>query len=619
MRTIEPQRETNNPQLPPTMKTPAIHGAAISRHTNRRRSTQGRTVFSLRLSETSIACLCFLLGSLGGPPAGAAQAGPRDAGPLRQDVDPIVVAAPGQPARFSFDRAQGKVEYAGEAAGEAARKFLNPSPDEHPVWQYVALTVGAAAAPFAAAQGAIRAGQNKLSPVELSQSESNLVQAMAQMAEQRHLRGQFLKIAGEQPGRRFIPGESLAAHPEKSNPAGAVLALQVEELRLERMGSSDASFVLAVKARALILQAGDGAVLCDESFQHRSGQGLFYDWTLHGVLQSMAETAYRHLALEIFGQLFATPGNTTVLVGAGYRKLPPHQPGFAKLRPSQPSQTPPAARAQFVDDSYSAWGPVAIFSTSALSRVMIQKPLTKREALAEAVRETDDALGGLQDALSPAVSGPACFAAIPIGLWKQTAGAIGGLTSKQFQAADAQLSNAVQLSRADERLARQIAFHLAPRVSQPVMLVNAPFAGESLSATGGTQSAAGLMLVRGGAAASTTDDGSVQRPNTILDIRLVSAELKGKESVNPHLALCVEAQVTVWRVSDGRALCSMPVHYRSAERKFVKWAAHDARLFREELERCLGELGRGTVDQLVSQGLVAPSRLPASNLAANPR
>jgi hypothetical protein len=101
-----------------------------------------------------------------------------------------------------------------------------------------------------------------------------------------------------------------------------------------------------------------------------------------------------------------------------------------------------------------------------------------------------------------------------------------------------------------------------------------------------------------------------------LEIRVLSAVLKGKDRVNPPLALCVEAQATLVRTQDGQELYSCPVHYRSAPRKFTEWGAHDAELFHQEMEKCSRELGGAIVDQLVSRRLITPDPAPYPTLAA---
>ena len=77
-----------------------------------------------------------------------------------------------------------------------------------------------------------------------------------------------------------------------------------------------------------------------------------------------------------------------------------------------------------------------------------------------------------------------------------------------------------------------------------------------------------------------------QRIDTALEIQILNSGLKGNGGVNPALALCAEVRATLVRVRDGRELASVPLKYHSPKHKFTQWAANDARLFREEIERC---------------------------------
>jgi hypothetical protein len=107
-----------------------------------------------------------------------------------------------------------------------------------------------------------------------------------------------------------------------------------------------------------------------------------------------------------------------------------------------------------------------------------------------------------------------------------------------------------------------------------------------------------------------------QGPDTALEIKVLSAALTGQGQANPPLAVCVEAQARLLRVSDGAELFSSRVHYRSPEHKFTEWAARDARLFRLEIEQCYRDLSRATVDQLTAHRLIAPESSPHPTLTA---
>jgi hypothetical protein len=70
----------------------------------------------------------------------------------------------------------------------------------------------------------------------------------------------------------------------------------------------------------------------------------------------------------------------------------------------------------------------------------------------------------------------------------------------------------------------------------------------------------------------------------------------GNEGINPSLALCVEAEARWIRTRDGREVYACPIFYRSEQRKFTEWAAHDAQLFHEELQRSYRDVGAAMVE-----------------------
>jgi len=523
------------------------------------------------------------------------------------------VTAPETPAPYGFDQAKGKIEYAGEAAGDTARALLDPPRNREPGANAVIAAVGTVGALVAVPYKAISAGRRKLSPDQLAEAEANLGRAMSSMADQKLFRDQFLKAAGAKSRGRLLPVEALHSRPADQDPVSAMLQTRVEGLRLERAGSSDTSFALRVTARARLVRAADGTILFDRPFEYRTGQGLFLDWTLEGVFQKLTTHAYRKLAEQMVAQLFATPFDQPVLVGAGYKKSPaPPRRSTGLLVAGQPARQ---SFAQWVNHPVGATGPVGIFSLERPFPLTIQVPLTKADALSEAVRDVDWSLDGLQDSHNPIVCVPALAAAIPLSLWKQTVGAVLGLSQKQYQNAFAQLSAAGRQARPQEEIVSQVAQQLAPRTAQPVMLANAPLPQERGGATGPAASAVRATFVRNAQTPRTADGLAGQMPETALQIQVLRAGLKGKEGINPRLALCVEAQITLWRVDEGRPLGSFPVHYRSGERKFVDWAAHDARLLRQELEQCSRDLGRAMVDQLAPPSLLTPDRARTPLLA----
>jgi len=76
----------------------------------------------------------------------------------------------------------------------------------------------------------------------------------------------------------------------------AVLEARIEELRLERVGSTEGSYCLWITAHARLVRKLDGDLIYEQSVKFRSGRALFLDWTDAGALESVAQTGYRALA-----------------------------------------------------------------------------------------------------------------------------------------------------------------------------------------------------------------------------------------------------------------------------------------------------------------------------------
>ena len=262
-------------------------------------------------------------------------------------------------------------------------------------------------------------------------------------------------------------------------------------------------------------------------------------------------------------------------------------------------------------------GTLGIYSTGTLAHVVIQRPLSRDEAGSEALSDVDYMFDGLNQHPNVLVAVPAAVAATPVSLWKQGTAVVRGLSPRTIREAEAKLTEAANRTKPHEELAFQVAQQLAPRTSQPVMLVRQPrlpgaeedvalrhylARGTMVSLTGG-QTAGGYLLSQGA--------------DSALEIHVQDAMLAGNGGINPKLALCVEARATLVRSRDGQQLYSCPVRYRSQGRKFTEWAAHDAKLFREELQKCYRELGMAVTEQLVARGAVPPDRKPQPTFAGN--
>lgn len=550
----------------------------------------------------------------------------------------IVVTPSHIPARFSFEKADGQIDYPGERAGNIARRVMAVPrlgiPDLEAAWS----AGGVAVAPFAAAVSAISAKCSRLSPEKLAAVEANLTQAMTMMADQRSFRDWVLKTGNERSRGSLVPVEALAAAPREAGPVGAVLETRVEELRLERTGKRDTSFALRIKGRVRLLRADDQAVLYDYPFEHRTGTALFLDWTCQDAFRGVADTAYRALAAQVADVLLPANPEAPVCVGAGYKKAPAPKPDLPVALVAR--QTPPPAEVRFASFSMGNEGAVGVFSAATPAYVALQRPLTKGDAVPAAMEEVNWSLDGLQNSRNQVVQIASLVPAIPISLWHQAVIGIGCPSAMKCAAAEAQLSAAVRQIRLQKELACAVAHYMAPRTPQPVVLVEgtlpasdggAPIAAPAgaraanapaaFAAAGSSRAGATLCGLRGtrvGASAGQFTDHYVlgQGPDTALEIKVLSAALTGKGQANPPLAVCVEAQARLLRVSDGAELFSGRVHYRSPEHKYTEWAARDARLFRLEIEQCYRDLSRATVDQLTAHRLIAPEVSPHPTLTA---
>jgi hypothetical protein len=540
---------------------------------------------------------------------------------LRFQLGKVALAPDPKLARVSFDKADGQIADAADAAGTAAGNMLATSgPDLFPkelegVGALVQAPVQVGAfllAPGAAVKGAIGA-RKRMALDQLSECERNLVAAMSEMAVQRRFHEQLLKAANEKCPGRLVSLEQVGTTHANTTPPDSVLEARVEELRLERTGARDTSFQLRIKAQMRLTRVADGQVLYEEPAEYRSAKCLFADWTLHNAFQATADTGYYLLAQQCATRLLAITDQPTV-AGAGDRKtVASSRPATARPVGGQlPRNRVPA---QLVSQPMPTPGTLGIYSTGTVAHVVIQRPLTRDQAGLEALSDVNDTFDGLLEHPNLLVVAPAAAVATPVSLWKQGAAVVRGLSPRKAQEVEARLTEAANETRPHEELAFQVAQHLAPRTSQPVMLVQQPLppavkedvallqwaAHGTLAALTGGQTAAGYLLSQGA--------------DTALEIRVQDAALTGNGGINPKLALCVEARATLVRSRDGQPVYSCPVCYRSPARKFTAWAANDAKHFREELQKCYHALGEAVTEQLVARGVVPPDRKPQPTFA----
>ena len=547
---------------------------------------------------------------------------PASGEPIQLDPGAVGVTTSDRPAVCSYDRPRGQIKRAADGAGEATRAALEMTTPEYPEANILVSAIGFVGAPVAAAIGGIQASRSRLPQDKLAECEAGLAQALTNMSQQNHLRDRILDAAKVAGGRRFVPlGPSDVPAPQRENHeltatplVGTILETRVEELRLERKGTGDSSFALRIKARVRMLRPSTGEVISDEAFEYQSGEDLFLDWALNNgePFQKCTDFGYRRLADQIVERMVEIAGEAPILVGAGAPK-----PSVHTLRPQvrlaaqRPAPTLPP-QVQFVSQPVAGPGTIYVYSASAADWMSIQRPQTKDEAVSEAQSDVNSSLGELITHPNTVVSLTAIAAAVPLSIYLQTAGGIRGLSDKKYRAADAQVTTAARSSRPTAALARELAQTLGPRCSESVVLLEKPrHDGEQFALV---RPAAGKPMPVSWPGAGPANPRAVDKA---LEIEVLSAALKGDGSVNPSLAVHLEARATLLRGDDGREIYSCPVHYRGPARKFTAWAANDAKLFCEELQRCYGELSGTVIDQMVARRLIAPGQNPNLFLADN--
>jgi hypothetical protein len=220
----------------------------------------------------------------------------------------------------------------------------------------------------------------------------------------------------------------------------------------------------------------------------------------------------------------------------------------------------------------------------------------------EVQTDMEYALDGLENDRNAVVQLAACVAAVPLGLWKQTLGAVRqhslDKTEKLIQALDVIPDQRHFASELADEVARRLSSQVVNRVRRPEDPLEFPltFLGEA--------QAAGPS----GSWAATSNP-------LALHIQLVNAKLVGKRRKSQSRALCVELQATLIRTSDGQELYSRPVLYRSSSQRLKDWAASDARLFRQELDACSRQTSQALTQELIERGFV---RQGPGALGANP-
>jgi len=186
-----------------------------------------------------------------------------------------------------------------------------------------------------------------------------------------------------------------------------------------------------------------------------------------------------------------------------------------------------------------------------------------------------------------------CLAAVPMGIWEQTVGAVRKHSREKSDNLAAVLSKIAGQGHLERDLADATARCLESQALDPVIRTGAPLE----FAASGTRKAN---------EADTAQPSTVSRCKTALGIQVITAELAGKRHNSSSRALSVEVHVTVCRTSDGQEIYSCPIRYRSASRKLEDWSASGAKLFRQELQDCSRQTAQALAQELLRRGLATP-------------
>ncbi len=547
----------------------------------------------------------------------------------------MVVSSP-QTAEVGCDPPNDRMEYASEGAATAARNVLNTPHLGHEQLEAVVGVLEVAAAPFAAAYGAISASQQRVPPDKLSQAELDLREAMRASAGSAALREKVAGAARQKTSRVLGCAASVSAVPASQVPASAVLELAVEQLRLEAVKIGKSEYTLRIEARARLLGGSDDAVLLDRPYQYKSGPALFIDWARFGSVDGVAQTGYQSLAERIAEDIFQPALEPPLLLGPGHkhaaasslslaRSVARQAPGDLWWGESDPSLRQPALiktpqrRASFlggnsrrvrlqqagedspveypaiqfvslVEDSITA---LDVYAGRADQRLPLDTPGLGSGDSAGIMSDTEWAMDGLENARNSVVQLVSCLATVPLGIWEQTVVVVlqgsRNRNEKLVQALDA----VPEQRRFEGDLADEVARRVRAQAINQVRRTEEPaqFAVATPGEAGGTRLA---------------QPPSSGNSKIALQIQVVNAHLIGKHGSSRLRALCVETRATIIRTSDGQELFSRPIRYRSSLKKLKDWAASDALLFRQELGACSRQTAEALTGDLISHGFVTP-------------
>lgn len=524
------------------------------------------------------------------------------AGLAQLEPGSVVLIPSRQSAALSFDPPNRRMESAGEGAAAAARSVMNTPGLGHPQLEAAVGILGFAAAPFAAAYGALHSSHLQLSSNQVSEVERDLLEAMRTNSAPALLRDKVAQVAHQKTRRLLFCALSADALAAGQLPPSAVLELSVEELRLKLSESSKNEYVLCIAARARLVRSADQQLMLDKRYQYQSGPAFFIDWARYRGLEGVAQTGYQSIAEEIAQDVFEPVSEPPLLIGPGQE--------HTWQQPAHSDRSDLSDEFDWLDDSaeeptyfVSLDGDdltsIQIYIGKPDERLRIQTPGPEPANPPDAQTEIEWKMDGLENDRNAMVQWISCVTAVPFGLWEQTVGVVRKHSQEKTEKLMKVLHDVPEQRHLEGHVADAVARRLRSEVLNPVRRTEAAprFA---LSARGETRISEGPS----GAGTNAIHD-------LALEIQVIDAKLAGKHDTSQSRVLSVQVQATVFRTSDGQELYSRPILYRSSPRKLKEWVASDAKLFRQELEACSEETAQALTGELLGRGFV--KKVPVSS------
>ena len=248
---------------------------------------------------------------------------------------------------------------------------------------------------------------------------------------------------------------------------------------------------------------------------------------------------------------------------------------------------------------------VQIYNAKPGEHLRLYTPGTDSSPRPEAQTDTTWKMDNLQNDRNSVVQWLSCVAAVPMGLWEQTGGAVSKHSQEKTEKLIKVLNELPEQRHLGDNVADAVARHLRSQIQNPVRLAEDP-ARFALSTPGEANPPD----------PPATGAGTATSHNLALEIQVLDAALVGKHDNSQVRALCVEVQATVFRTSDGQELYSRPIRYRSSSKKLKDWAAADGKLFRNELTACEEQTAEALTSELLGRGFVTQtpvSLVPAAH------